>query len=265
MSSQSLARNPALTGPKRVDKDLNLGKVITMVSPIILSSIPLIERRPGNIYPINSASGCFINYSGKKFLLSVSHATNNGGDWAIEMKILPPRAVQVYPLGRMGYLEKGDIKTVIQENIDFSFKKVPSDVVPLWQEMQEDGTIINEMPKLVCEPEFNFIPDGSRRYGFFGRVPVRRENWIMVFNPVFEKDMTFDRIQGDYYMFKLSREHPGHEYFKGCSGAPIIDYCGKTVALVCRGCVEENTIIGISLSKYKIVLDIEIGKFDSPI
>jgi hypothetical protein len=30
-------------------------------------------------------------------------------------------------------------------------------------------------------------------------------------------------------------EHPGHDYFKGCSGAPILSESGELVALVIGG------------------------------
>ena len=32
--------------------------------------------------------------------------------------------------------------------------------------------------------------------------------------------------EDDYYVFELPFEHPGHEHFQGCSGAPIVDAKG---------------------------------------
>ena len=65
--------------------------------------------------------------------------------------------------------------------------------------------------------------------------------------------------EDSYYVFELPFEHPGHEFFKGCSGAPILDSRGNIVALVCSGDIDRNAIIGISLNKYKIALDVTFG------
>jgi hypothetical protein len=54
-------------------------------------------------------------------------------------------------------------------------------------------------------------------------------------------------------------EYPGHEYFKGCSGAPILDSDGKLVALVCMGVPAVNSIYGVSVKRYKAALDILVG------
>lgn len=72
-------------------------------------------------------------------------------------------------------------------------------------------------------------------------------------------DLEFVGSEDDYYKFKLPVKHPGHEYFRGISGAPIIDTNGNTVALVCHGDESENLIYGIMLKQYKSALDIEAG------
>ncbi len=50
-------------------------------------------------------------------------------------------------------------------------------------------------------------------------------------------------------------DHPGHEFFKGCSGAPIIGEDGKVVSLVSGGSLETNEIYGNNLSKCIRTLD----------
>lgn len=72
-------------------------------------------------------------------------------------------------------------------------------------------------------------------------------------------DMTYQGMQDDLYKFKLPKKHPGHEYFRGTSGAPIMDNEGNVVALVCEGDVNEDLIFGVSIKQYKSSLDIEVG------
>jgi hypothetical protein len=67
--------------------------------------------------------------------------------------------------------------------------------------------------------------------------------------------------EDDLLAFHLPVEHPGHEYFYGCSGAPIIDAEGHVVALVCKGDMETSTVYGISLRRYQVALDIHVGRF----
>ncbi len=57
------------------------------------------------------------------------------------------------------------------------------------------------------------------------------------------------------HYFKMPEKHPGHEWFKGCSGAPIIGEDGKVVSLVSGGCTETNEIFGNNLSKCIRTLD----------
>jgi len=57
------------------------------------------------------------------------------------------------------------------------------------------------------------------------------------------------------HYFKMPENHPGHECFEGCSGAPIIGEDGKVVSLVSGGCVETNEIFGNNLSKCIRTLD----------
>jgi len=73
--------------------------------------------------------------------------------------------------------------------------------------------------------------------------------------------LTFERSEGDFFVFKLPFPHPGHDSFHGCSGAPIIDSEARVIALLCGGNTQENTVYGISLKKMKAILDIETRRF----
>src|SRR3546814_1604224 len=64
-----------------------------------VSSLPL-RRIAANGMPDSVASGCIVNYRGRKFVLSVSHATGNGDNWAAELKHVQGRGTELYRFGR---------------------------------------------------------------------------------------------------------------------------------------------------------------------
>jgi len=85
------------------------------------------------------------------------------------------------------------------------------------------------------------------------------DNWFLFSESRLVLYMKYVGKEGELYKFKLPQKHPGHEYFRGTSGAPIIDNEGNTIALVCEGDIDEDLIFGISIRQYKSALDIEVG------
>ena len=63
-----------------------------------LSSVPLFRLNSQRL-PTGSASGCLIDYSGKRVLLTVSHATGDQQNWAIQLRYLPSKGTETYQLG----------------------------------------------------------------------------------------------------------------------------------------------------------------------
>jgi hypothetical protein len=55
---------------------------------------------------------------------------------------------------------------------------------------------------------------------------------------------------------------PGDEYFKGCSGAPVLDENGNVMALVCCGDAPTDEIWAIAVARYRVALDI-LGATDN--
>jgi hypothetical protein len=52
------------------------------------------------------------------------------------------------------------------------------------------------------------------------------------------------------YAFKLARRHQGHDYYRGASGAPIVDPSGQIVSMVLEGNEATDTIWGLPLAQY---------------
>ena len=89
----------------------------------------------------------------------------------------------------------------------------------------------------------------------------------MVFaKEVFETEMRYLESDGDYHLFELDHDHPGHQEYKGCSGAPILDNEGNLVALVASGAEDSETqvakrmILGTSLQKFRRAFDVALSQ-----
>ncbi len=221
---------------------------------LMLSSIP-IRQLDIKFLPQALASACLIDYKGKRVLLTVQHATGNMGNWAVEVRFEPDmKKIKVYQLGSMNFLRKLDINKKIANDLDFSYVEVPSDFESFFQEISLNGDILQEIPRKVCTISFQ-QPDKNELFGFAGLVlPDFIEGGdgtiCLKTDQKIYTNLKYKEEFGDYYIFELSHDHPGHEHFTGCSGAPIIDKCGNVVALVCGGNEKTNLIYGIALKEY---------------
>ena len=229
------------------------------------SSIPL-RRLNASKLPLGGlASGCLIDYLGKRLLLTVSHAVGNSDNWTIQVKYDPDiRQTVVYNLGSFNYLSEGTLGFSEMKDVDFAYVEIPCDLIVYMQDITPSGQCINEIQRIVFQPDFDIKPISSEIYGFSGEVLpeyIPDSSSIIVEHKIYY-GLVYIRSENSCHYFKLPVEHPGHDQFEGCSGAPIIDTKGNIVALVCGGSLETNEIWGIALDKYKIALDITYGGVD---
>jgi hypothetical protein len=236
------------------------------------STVPLVQLDV-KLHPEAAASGCLIDYGGKRILLTVQHATGNQKNWAIQCRYLPDKArTELYQLGRMNFLVKGrlfnssaELKFDVKE-VDFSYVEVPSNVTAYRQEIEAStSSVKSETPIIVHEPSLENMPQLSDTFGFCGAVlhTLEKHSSRVCLGAELRiySGLSFLRTEEDYHVFKLPFLHPGHEHFKGCSGAPIFSNTGSLVALVCSGKEQTNEIWGISLRALKPPIDISMGKF----
>ena len=226
---------------------------------ILLSSIPL-RKINDELLPVGIASGCLIDYLDTRIVLSVFHATRRDDNWALEVKYEHGKGTQLYRPG--GFHHLGEMKLGIAKisEIDFSYREVSSDLETYFQEISPSGAIGTERVREVFKPDFSVQPNTNEVYGFAGQVmPEMHGTSALVTETQVCHGLKFIGTESDYHVFELPFPHPGHERFRGCSGAPIIDTKGNVVALVCHGDIERNAIFGISLNKYKIALDVTYG------
>lgn len=227
---------------------------------ISLSSIPIRSIAKDGM-PTGLASACIIKYAEKKILLTVHHATGNMQNWGIQVRYDPANGTLIKPLGSMCFLKSFDVNTKISNDIDFSYVEIPPDIEPSSQEIDAvSGSILSEKKRLTSTVDFDKKPDKNELYGFSGQIlPALTEDSLITELRIYT-GLKYIGDEDDYYVFELPFNHPGHEHFQGCSGAPIIDSKGKVVALVCKGDIPTNRIYGVSLKKYEAAISASYGE-----
>ena len=255
----------------------------------VLSFVSLKRLEPESLKPVGMASGCIVKYRDFLWLLTVFHAVGKG-DWALEIRYDTSKKKMecLYPLPPFSFtflkelsltdelkevLEKRDatsFKDCLDSSpfVDFAFRRFRDGELeklpPYYQEILPTGDIRYEERKRIFDTNLNNKPQKGRRYGFAGFTMPEFNGYHLFQNLTIETDLLFEKELGSFYVFKIhNKEHPGHEFYKGCSGAPIIDEDGNLVSIVVKGDKEKNFIYGINLAKYRLAIDaeLEIGKF----
>lgn len=227
---------------------------------IELSSIPL-RRIDASYMPDGIASACIFHYEGKRLLLTVHHATGDMANWGIQVRFEPGKGTAIQPLGSMNFLRSFNIYNNLTRDIDFAYVEIAKNLAITSQTIDpKSNAIICEINRHDSKIDFNLAPSKNESYGFSGQVMPSVENNKLITEVRTYMDLKYVGDEDDYYVFELPFKHPGHEHFKGCSGAPIIDTEGNVVALICKGDIQTNKIYGISLKRYEIAINATYGK-----
>jgi hypothetical protein len=225
------------------------------------ASIPLREIGP-NQFPIRIASGCLIDYGGRRWILTVAHATGNGGNWTIEMRYEEGRGALLYRIGAMNVLGLLSLYDGRAASLDLAYAEVPGDLQPYWQPRDEQAQIVKTLPRVIFEPDLQYRPARRKLYGFGGGVKQTEEHhfgklWHGTELVCYPR-LKFMGEDEQFYFFDLPFARGGHELFKGTSGAPICDRKRNIAALVCGPGEEPNTIRGIKMHYFRQALDVEL-------
>ena len=226
-----------------------------------LSSIPLCKLSDDRL-PIGIASGCMVNFLDRRLILSVFHATGMEGNWAIELRYDSVKGTELYYPVAFNFI--GEMKLGIPEirDIDFSFAEIPTNIESYFQELTLSGRVLSERKRAIFTSSLDSSPSKDEIYAFSGRIMpnfIKNSKTLVVEHHTFP-GLKYEKTENEYHVFKIPVQHPGHKKFQGCSGAPIIDTKRNIVALVCSGSIEKNEIYGISLQRYKSVIEIAYSK-----
>lgn len=215
------------------------------------------------LMPDSHATACIVGFPQKHLLLTVSHATGDGQPWALTIRSVAGRGVEIYRLGSMNFLSRlvEKRKKFKPRNVDFSYVEVPKDVSPLDEEIDHDGKVIAAHPKVILPPEFS-TPIEEEDYAFFGLTRHRLDDHFRLHAAAkHEVGMKFVGEEDDLYRFGCREKYFEYEEYKGCSGAPILDSRGRLVSILLEGSDDRKALYGLNLKHYWSALLIEIGAF----
>lgn len=134
----------------------------------------------------------------------------------------------------------------------------------MMQERNSTGVIVSERPRHEFITALQEMPCDEDVYAFSGRVhPTQLDDVTFELQPIVYPGLKYLRTEDGYCVFKLPVDHPGHDSFKGCSGAPIADRRRQVVALVCSGDIESNTITGIAVRHVAEAIQVYLGSHDN--
>jgi hypothetical protein len=204
---------------------------------LVLASVPL-RAMSTQMLPVGSASGTLVEFSGRQVLLTASHIVKEHRDWVIELRFDEDEGqMQTYAVAGFHVLERISVGT---DEVDFAFAILQDRVTPMFQELAErprSARVVQECERLTLASDLRDTPIVGRAYGFAGQVTTPKSGGFWIEGEAqMEPHMVFDRADETRYVFRLTHEHPGDRFYKGCSGAPICDAdrtlkCGESVRL----------------------------------
>lgn len=233
---------------------------------LVLSSIPL--RQVGTDFlPTGIASGCIVTYRGRRWLLTVAHATRDTGPWAIEIGYEEGRGTKLYSVGGIHFVSRGDCATGKISDLDLAYVSVPEDVEPRWQPSNDRGERIEDKPRIIIRTNLDSTPGPKAEYGFAGNTaPTDERHFGRRYQGAVIRLYTRLKYVGeteDYHLFRLPSSRPPELLLKGTSGAPILDRRRNLVALVCGADNTPDGIRGIKSGYFRSALDAELAGEDS--
>ncbi len=208
--------------------------------------------------PCGFGSGCLLDFKGGRFLLTVFHVAQRSSKWSAQIKFDDElQKIEVLFLNEFSYLADyyEDKKTI--QDVEFSFHPVRPDFKSFYHNRNWKGETLEFKERPVFTVDNISEPNKDTYYGFSGDIQPILFPDLNAFETTqhIYHGLKFDRVENGMLYFKLPEDHPGHEMFQGCSGAPIIGEDGKVVSLVSGGCDKDNEIYGCNLLKCIRTLD----------
>lgn len=220
---------------------------------VSLTPIPLRRMSKAGV-PVGSASGCLVDYAGRRFLLSVEHAIGRRTKgWVIQMET-SHRGTEIFRLrgSTIGLLMKRAPKP---KPMDLCYIEVPPDLTAVDCQLTPRGAGPRRA-RPVFPTDLSAVPTVDDIYAFAGHVMLELHGKdTLSGDMVVYPGLKFSGARREYHEYRLPVAHPGHQHFRGCSGAPIVNRTNQVVGIVCGGNLRTNCIRAMPLSWFKVGID----------
>lgn len=227
---------------------------------MLTTSVPLMHLdEGGNV--IGQASGALVDFEGGRFVISVAHAVpKESRGWAIEIGLDPRKGTEVYHVNAFVYPGEFKRSTGSFRELDLCIARVASDVEP-WYEHRDPRGLYDKRPRHIFKAADFASPEADSAYAFSGRVRPERHGTDTFFSEMnVYPGLKFARTNAEIHEFRLPVPHPGHEAFRGCSGAPMVSFARKVVGLVTSGCEADNVVRAIAVNRCIPALQFLLGE-----
>ncbi len=206
----------------------------------------------------SSASGCLVQYSGRRFVVTAGHAVPGTG-WCVEIgfdaQVGDTEIWRLRGFSFVGEMRKGQGLAGMRM-FDCCFEEVSHSVQPVFEHRTPRGVFSERRLRPVFITDLTALPQRDQQYAFAGEIKPEKHgnNWMA--DHATYPGLTYLHSDAETHTFKLPVTHPGHDEFRGCSGAPIVGEDGEIVAIVLSGETGADTIKGLSLAYVKPALDL---------
>ncbi|HTD99031.1 MAG TPA: hypothetical protein VK668_07070 [Mucilaginibacter sp.] len=245
--------------------------MLTDVEVMVLSSIQVFIADPKKPRPVGFGSGFVIRYLDRRFLVSVSHVTedktglvtmletnlppgNEGpilqpieGIWYFDLLTFDPKNV---PEDIVKVLEQGPRK-----RLDICFAEIRHDIPLLQPEMVFPNFTVPYTEKIELDMNHIAEPVKDERYGFYGKIRHNYEGDTLIMTPALKGPLTYHRTNANFHIFLAPEIIKDKEDYEGCSGAPILDSQQRLVGVACTVATGSKIIYAFPIEKCKTLLD----------
>lgn len=208
--------------------------------------------------PRGIASGFMIPVAGKLRVISAGHALGALGHWVVEATQASATETLCFTVMDIRVADKL-VRLPTGEQIDIDLAWGDLDPAVLSKQLAAgDSTHLMPINTPTYVGPVGDGPSQHEAYGFasWSRVCLIEDRAALIREAAYEVYMEYAGRDSstDLCIFKLSREHQGHDYYRGASGAPIADATGKIVSLVVGGSITESVVYGAPLCEYSSIL-----------
>ena len=199
-------------------------------------------------------------------LLTVAHNFKGGKPKRLDARFHGPGGSLLIEIPQPGWMATAQLNANAgtidaARDVDFAWVNYNLPSLQAKIDVNPHGVETKPFPALRTPP--TRYPNRSRPYGFAAAIASAYDPRTIELHTrqAYEACMAYDgdEATGEYagcYRFKLARQHQGHEYYRGSSGAPIADEEGHPVALVAGGNAVENVIFATPLQPFVRYLDL---------